>query len=187
MNEQSQAEAISLLSDERNLPVHVPVGIIRTHRAVEFPSGSTAYKIKRGVHYDLAFLLIDLRHNGLERAANITFNSHLQRAGHWDHYASLSLLPRFLKRGPQIFAGARHNWRSSMTFAKIACIDKTDADTLSRVFREVFVQALEFLTDHRDIIDKAASCLQENETMRETALRPRSVRRGARNTEGRNE
>ena len=74
-----------------------------------------------------------------------------------------------------------------MTFAKIACIDKTDADTLRTVFREVFVQALEFLPDHRDIIDKAASRLQENETMLEPAFRPRSVRRGARNTEGRNE
>jgi len=74
-----------------------------------------------------------------------------------------------------------------MTFANVAGIDKTDADNLRTFLREVFGQALEFLTDHRDIIDKAACRLQENETMRETALRPRSVRRGARNTEGRNE
>jgi len=139
------------------------------------------------VLYDLAFLMMDLRHNGLESAANIILNSNLQRAGLLDYYASLSLLLRFLKSGPQIFAGARQNWRSSMTFAKIACINRMDADTLRTVIREVFGQALEFLTDHRDIIDKAASCLQENETMREPALRSRSVRRGARNTEGRNE
>ena len=74
-----------------------------------------------------------------------------------------------------------------MTFANVAGIDKTDADNLRTFLHEVFGQALEFLTDHRDIIDKAASRLQENETMLEPAFRPRSVRRGARNTEGRNE
>jgi hypothetical protein len=74
-----------------------------------------------------------------------------------------------------------------MTFANVAGIDKTDADNLRTFLHEVFGQALEFLTDHRDIIGEAAIRLQENETMREPALRSRSVRRGARNTEGRNE
>jgi len=48
------------------------------------------------VLYDLAFLLMDLRHNGLARAANITLNSYLMQAAGAGHYAALSLLPLFL-------------------------------------------------------------------------------------------
>lgn len=47
------------------------------------------------VLYDLAFLLMDLRHKGLARAANIVLNSYLLRAGCKDHYADLSILPLF--------------------------------------------------------------------------------------------
>ncbi|WP_138933470.1 AAA family ATPase [Roseovarius arcticus] len=51
------------------------------------------------VLYDLAFLLMDLRHAELPRAANITLNSYLFYAPGGDHqggnYAGLSLLPLF--------------------------------------------------------------------------------------------
>jgi len=47
------------------------------------------------VLYDLAFLLMDLKHAGLARAANITFNSYLFHAATADHYAALSLLPLY--------------------------------------------------------------------------------------------
>lgn len=47
------------------------------------------------VLYDLAFLLMDLQHNGLKRAANIVLNSYLLQARSTDHYACLSLLPLF--------------------------------------------------------------------------------------------
>ena len=47
------------------------------------------------VLYDLAFLLMDLMHAGLVRAANISFNSYLFHADVRDHYDALSLLPLF--------------------------------------------------------------------------------------------
>ncbi|MBZ0124468.1 MAG: AAA family ATPase [Roseovarius sp.] len=47
------------------------------------------------VLYDLAFLLMDLRHKGLDRAANIVLGSYLFHAGNADHYAGLSPLPLF--------------------------------------------------------------------------------------------
>ena len=47
------------------------------------------------VLYDLAFLLMDLKHAGLARAANITFNSYLFHAASGDHYTALSLLPLY--------------------------------------------------------------------------------------------
>ena len=48
------------------------------------------------VLYDLAFLLMDLRHKGLTRVANIALNAYLFEARDADHYAALSLLPLFL-------------------------------------------------------------------------------------------
>lgn len=47
------------------------------------------------VFYDLAFLLMDLRHKGLPGTANLVFNSYLFHAGSREHYAGLSLLPLF--------------------------------------------------------------------------------------------
>ena len=47
------------------------------------------------VLYDLAFLLMDLRHIDLARAANIVLNSYLFHAASPDHLAGLSLLPLF--------------------------------------------------------------------------------------------
>lgn len=47
------------------------------------------------VLYDLAFLLMDLRHKRLDRAANIVLGSYLFHAGSADHYAGLSPLPLF--------------------------------------------------------------------------------------------
>ena len=68
MNKQSQAEVISFLSDERNLPGHAPVEVIRTHGAVVFLSGATAYKIKRDVRYDyLDFSTLQKREDMLLR------------------------------------------------------------------------------------------------------------------------
>ncbi|MGJ8606032.1 MAG: AAA family ATPase [Marivita sp.] len=48
------------------------------------------------VLYDLAFLLMDLRHKGLDRAANIVLNSYLMQSRTGDHHAALSLLPLFV-------------------------------------------------------------------------------------------
>jgi len=48
------------------------------------------------VLYDLAFLLMDLRHVGLPGAANSVMNSYLFHARRPDHLAGLSLLPIFL-------------------------------------------------------------------------------------------
>lgn len=48
------------------------------------------------VLYDLAFLLMDLRHKGLTRAANIVLSAYLFDARDADHYAALSFLPLFL-------------------------------------------------------------------------------------------
>ncbi|WP_113912418.1 AAA family ATPase [Roseovarius dicentrarchi] len=47
------------------------------------------------VLYDLAFLLMDLAHNGQMAAANAVLNAYLFHAGDADHYAALSLLPLF--------------------------------------------------------------------------------------------
>ena len=47
------------------------------------------------VLYDLAFLLMDLRHAGLLRPANVTLNSYLFHAPDTAQYAGLSLLPLF--------------------------------------------------------------------------------------------
>lgn len=48
------------------------------------------------VLYDLAFLLMDLRHRGLDTAANAVLNRYLHEAGAEDHYAGLAALPLFL-------------------------------------------------------------------------------------------
>lgn len=48
------------------------------------------------VLFDLAFLLMDLCHAGLKRAANIVLNSYLFAADDGDHLAGLSVLPLFL-------------------------------------------------------------------------------------------
>lgn len=48
------------------------------------------------VLYDLAFLLMDLSHRNLDRAANIALNAYLFHSGTHDHYAGLSALPLFL-------------------------------------------------------------------------------------------
>lgn len=48
------------------------------------------------VLYDLAFLLMDLRHKGLDRAANMVLNSYLMQARTPDHHEGLALLPMFL-------------------------------------------------------------------------------------------
>ncbi|MFZ1470384.1 MAG: AAA family ATPase [Paracoccaceae bacterium] len=47
------------------------------------------------VLYDLAFLLMDLCHKGLERSANIVLNSYLFHSADPDHLAGLSLMPLF--------------------------------------------------------------------------------------------
>lgn len=47
------------------------------------------------VLYDLAFLLMDLRHKGLHRAAGLVLNSYLFHADDVGSYAGLSLLPLF--------------------------------------------------------------------------------------------
>ncbi len=47
------------------------------------------------VLYDLAFLLMDLAHNGLKPEANLVLNAYLFHAASSDHYAALSLLPLF--------------------------------------------------------------------------------------------
>ena len=87
------------------------------------------------VLYDLAFLLMDLRHNGMERAANITFNSYLQRAGLLDHYASLSLLPLFLSVRAAILA---------MVIVQTARFNPDD-DTLLPQARRHLANALTYL------------------------------------------
>ena len=56
------------------------------------------------VLYDLAFLLMDLRHKRLARAANIVLNTYLFQARDADHYAGLSLLPLFLSIRAAILA-----------------------------------------------------------------------------------
>ncbi len=56
------------------------------------------------VLYDLAFLLMDLRHRGLARAANIVLNTYLFDARDADHYAALSFLPLFLSIRAAILA-----------------------------------------------------------------------------------
>jgi uncharacterized protein len=48
------------------------------------------------VLYDLAFLLMDLRHEGLERAANIVLNRYLHHSGAPAHLDGLAALPLFL-------------------------------------------------------------------------------------------
>lgn len=68
MSKQSQAEVISFLSDGKNLPDHGPVDVVRTHGAIVFLSGATAYKIKRDVRYDyLDFSSLQKRHDMLKR------------------------------------------------------------------------------------------------------------------------
>lgn len=47
------------------------------------------------VLYDLAFLLMDLRHRGLRAAANAVMNRYLFSAGDEAHYAGLAALPLF--------------------------------------------------------------------------------------------
>lgn len=72
MSEQSQAEVISFLSDGNNLPEGGPVRVIRTHGAVVFLSGTTAYKIKRDVRYDyLDFSTLQKRHDMLRRELDL--------------------------------------------------------------------------------------------------------------------
>lgn len=48
------------------------------------------------VLYDLAFLLMDLGHRGLDDAANVTLNAYLFRADTDDHLHGLALLPLYL-------------------------------------------------------------------------------------------
>lgn len=48
------------------------------------------------VLYDLAFLLMDLEHRGLDDAANVTLNAYLFRAATDDHLHALALLPLYL-------------------------------------------------------------------------------------------
>lgn len=52
MSEHSQREVILFLSNDANLPERGPVRVIRTHGAVIFLAGETAYKMKRDVRYD---------------------------------------------------------------------------------------------------------------------------------------
>ncbi|MDO5758562.1 MAG: AAA family ATPase [Rhodobacterales bacterium] len=47
------------------------------------------------VLYDLAFLLMDLDHKGLRRAANIVLNSYLSQRAGAEHLSALGLLPLF--------------------------------------------------------------------------------------------
>jgi aminoglycoside phosphotransferase family enzyme len=87
------------------------------------------------VLYDLAFLLMDLRHNGLARAANITLNSYLMQAGRAGHYAALSLLPLFLSMRAAIRA---------MVGVQAARLDPDDPAQL-RGARAYLAAALEYL------------------------------------------
>ena len=48
------------------------------------------------VLYDLAFLLMDLKHRGLDDAANVTLNAYLHRTATEDHLHGLALLPLYL-------------------------------------------------------------------------------------------
>lgn len=75
------------------------------------------------VLYDLAFLLMDLRHKHQTGAANIVLNSYLFQAGCRDHYASLSLLPLFLSMRAAIRA---------MVAVQGARVDPQDATLLPK-------------------------------------------------------
>lgn len=90
------------------------------------------------VLYDLAFLLMDLRQNGLPRAANITLNSYLMQAETGDDYAALSLLPLFLS----IRAAIR-----AMVGVQAARLDRDDPTLLTGA-RAYLAAALEYLVPH---------------------------------------
>lgn len=87
------------------------------------------------VLYDLAFLLMDLRHAGLLRAANITLNSYLHVAG-TDHYQALSLLP--------LFQGIRAAIRA-MVDVQTAQVNPDDPTLLPEA-RRYLSDALDYLT-----------------------------------------
>ncbi|SMX48819.1 bifunctional aminoglycoside phosphotransferase/ATP-binding protein [Maliponia aquimaris] len=87
------------------------------------------------VLYDLAFLLMDLCHMGLKRAANIVLNSYLHHARSMDHHAALSLLPLFLS----IRAAIR-----AMVVAQTASFNPDD-DTLTDEARSYLSSALAYL------------------------------------------
>jgi len=87
------------------------------------------------VIYDLAFLLMDLRHKGLEREANIVLNSYLMQARDKDHLAALSLLPLFLSVRAAI---------SSMVAVQTARFNPDDATLLPEA-RRYLSSALDYL------------------------------------------
>ena len=88
------------------------------------------------VLYDLAFLLMDLRHAGLARAANITFNSYLFHATTTDHYQALSLLPLFQSIRAAILA---------MVLVQTARFNPDDSALLPEA-RKYLVEAIDYLT-----------------------------------------
>lgn len=59
---------------------------------IEFDDGLATIDIL----YDLAFVLMDLWHRGLERHANVLLNGYLQSSGDLDNLRALSALPLFL-------------------------------------------------------------------------------------------
>lgn len=69
------------------------------------------------VLYDLAFLVMDLKHRKLHRAANLVLNSYLFKANSADHEAGLALMPLFLS----IRAAIR-----AMVDVQIARVNPTD-------------------------------------------------------------
>lgn len=87
------------------------------------------------VLYDLAFLLMDLRHNGLARAANIVMTGYLFQADSMDHYASLALLPLFQSMRAAIRA---------MVTVQAARLDPKDT-ALAPKARDYLTEALSYL------------------------------------------
>lgn len=87
------------------------------------------------VLYDLAFLLMDLRHGGFARAANIVLSSYLFHSDSLDHYASLSLLPLFQSMRAAIRA---------MVTVQAARLDPGDAG-LGDTARAYLAEALTYL------------------------------------------
>jgi len=87
------------------------------------------------VLYDLAFLLMDLRHQGLDDAANVTLNAYLFRAATKDHFQGLALLPLYL--------AVRATIRAMVDVQTAAFRD--DADRLIADAKEFMAQARAYL------------------------------------------
>ena len=87
------------------------------------------------VLYDLAFLLMDLRHRGLDDAANVTLNAYLSHAATQDHFFGLALLPLYL--------AVRAAIRAMVDVQTAAFRD--DADRLIADAREFMAQARAYL------------------------------------------